>query len=311
MTFRKIFKRIKNDIVYIFIRFIIGFFRMLPREAALTFSSLLGRIVPYFAVKEVKLAIKHLTIAFGGEKDEKEIRRLAHETFRHMAMNFVDTVRLKVMSPDEVKKWSVPHNIDRLWEALKKGHGVICLSSHTGCWEFLGVYLAVIGVPVSAIVRKLYDPRLEKMLVESRTGWGINNISRSHDTRDIIHALRKGDMLGILVDQDTKVKGVFVDFFGRPAHTATAPALLSYKYKSPILPIFTYRDSKNYHHACFGEPVTIEPTGDREKDIIEITAKCSKETENFIREHPEQWVWFHRRWKTKPKNDINQVLKRA
>ena len=300
MIFRKMFKRIKNDIVYVFIRFIIGFFRMLPRGAALTIGSMLGRIIPYFAGKEVRLAERHLTIAFGSEKNKREIHRLAHETFRQMAMNFVDTVRLKVMSPDDIERWSVPHNIDRLWEALKKGHGVICLSSHTGCWEFLGGYLAVIGVPVSAIVKRLYDPRLEKMLVEMRTGWGINNISRGRNTIDIIHALRKGDMLGILVDQDTKVKGVFVDFFGQPTHTATAPALLSYKYKSPILPIFTYRDSKHFHHICVGEPVTVESTGDRESDIMEITTKCSKVTENFIREHPEQWVWFHRRWKTKP-----------
>jgi len=301
MTFRKIFKRIKNDIVYVFIRFIIGFFRMLPRGAALTIGSVLGRIIPYFAGKEVRLAERHLTIAFGNEKSEGEIHRLAHETFLQMALNFVDAVRLKIMSPDEVKRLCVPHNIDRLWEALDKGYGVICLTSHTGCWEFLGVYLAVIGVPISAVARRLYDHRLEKMLVETRTDRGMNNISRGRNTREIIRTLKKGNLLAILIDQDTKVKGIFVDFFGRPAHTATSPALLSYKYKSPILPIFTYRDSKHRHHICFGEPVTIEPTGDSEKDIIEITARCSKETENFIREHPEQWVWLHRRWKTKPK----------
>ena len=169
MKFRKLFKKVKNDIVYIFIVFIIAFFRMLPRKAAITAGSIFGRIIPFVARKEVKLAEKHLKIAFGGKKSDKEIHRLAHETFRYMAMNFVDTVRLKVMNPDEVKRLCIPHNIDRLWEALGKGYGVICLSSHTGCWEFLGVYLAVIGVPISAIARRLYDPRLEKMLIETRT----------------------------------------------------------------------------------------------------------------------------------------------
>ncbi len=299
MMSRKLFKRIKNDIVYVFIRLVIGFFRWLPRKPALVLGSVLGRIIPYLAVKELKLAKKHLTIAFGGEKDSKEIGRLAHETFRHMAMNFVDTVRLKVTKPEDIKRWSVPHNIDRLWEALKKGYGVIGLTSHAGCWEFLGVYLAVIGVPVSAIARRLYDPRLERMLLETRTAGGVNNIARGYNTKDIIHVLKNGGLLGILIDQDTKVKGVFIDFFGKPAHTATAPALLSLKYNSPILPIFTYRDRKNFHHICIGEPVVIKPTGNSEKDMTEITAECSKATENFIREHPEQWVWFHRRWKTK------------
>ena len=301
MVRRRLNKRIKNDIIYIVVRSIIGFFRLLPRGAALSIGTLLGRIVPYLARKEYKNAVEHLTLAFGNEKNTEEIHRLAHETFSYMALNFVDAVRLDVMSPDEIKSICVPHNIDRLWEALKKGNGIIGLVSHIGCWEFMGVYLAVIGIPVSAITRKLYDERFDKMLVKTRTRVGIKIISRGQNTRDIIRALKEGQFLGILVDQDINVKGVFVDFFGIPAHTSTAPALLSLKYKSPIVPVFTYRDNKQNHHACIGETVFIEPTGDNEKDVTELTAQCSKVTENFIREHPEQWVWFHRRWKTKPK----------
>ena len=198
-------------------------------------------------------------------------------------------------------KVCVPHHIDRLLDAMKKGHGVIVLASHTGCWELSGVYLAVTGIPLSAIVTKLYDQRLEDMLIETRKNAGIKVISRGKDTRNIIRALKKGDVVGVLVDQDTKVKGTFVDFFGKPAHTATAPALLSLKYKSPIVPMFAYRDREHRQHICIGEPVAINPTSDREQDINEITAKCSKVNEDFVREHPEQWVWFHKRWKTKQK----------
>ena len=267
---------------------------------ALSIGSVLGKIIPYFARKELKLAVRHLTIAFGSEKEEKEILRLAHETFRQIAMNFVDTVRIRIMSHDDVIKVCVPHHFDRLRDAMKKGHGVIVLASHTGCWEFSGAYLAVKGIPLSAVVRRLYDPRFEDMLIETREYTGIYVISRGEGTRDIVRVLKKGDVVGILVDQDTKVKGVFVDFFGRHAHTATAPALLSLRYNSPIIPVLTYRDKEHRHHVCIGEPVTIESTGDIEQDIIEITAKCSRVTEQFIREHPEQWVWFHERWKTKP-----------
>ena len=301
MTRRKLFKRIKNNIIYVLIRVIIFFFRVLPRRAALGVGSVLGRIISYVARKELRLAVEHLTMAFGGEKSKKGILRLAHDTFRYIAMNFVETVRLKMMSPEEIKDVCVPHNMDRLWSALEKGHGAIGLTSHTGCWELLGAYLAVSGVPVSVITKRLYDPRFEKMLLETRASSGINNISRGHDTREVINTLKDGHLLGVLVDQDTKVKGMFVDFFGKPAHTATAPALLSLKYKSPIVPMFTYSDREHRHHICIGEPVAINPTGDREKDINEITAKCSKVNEDFIREHPEQWVWFHKRWKTKQK----------
>ena len=302
MAIRKLYKRLKNDVIYVVVRLIIGFFRILPRRASLGLGSLIGRIIPYLAVKEYKHAVDHLTLAFGSEKDPEEINRLAHETFRFIAMNFVDTVRLKVMSSDEVKSVCIPNNIERLWAALEEGHGVLGLASHSGCWELLGVYLAAIGIPTSAVARKLYDQRFEKMLLETRTGGGIKTISRGSDTREIIRVLKKGEFLGILVDQDTKVKGVFVDFFGKPAYTATAPALLSLKYKSPIIPVYTYRDSEHRHHIIVGKTVTIEPTGDRAKDIIKLTEACSKTTENFIRQHPEQWVWFHKRWKTKPED---------
>ena len=189
MARQKLFKWIKNNIIYVLIRVIIFFFRVLPRRVALGVGSVLGRMISYVARKELRLAVEHLTMAFGREKGKKEILRLAHDTFRHITMNFVETVRLKMMSPEEVKDVCVPHNIDRLWSALKKGNGAIGLTSHTGCWELLGAYLAVSGVPVSVITRRLYDPRFEKMLLETRASSGINNISRGHDTREIINTL--------------------------------------------------------------------------------------------------------------------------
>jgi len=297
---RRLLKRIRHDLAWLAVKAAVGFFRMLPRRAALAAGSGIGRLAPYLDRRDYRLAVEHLRIAFGNEKSEEEIRRLARETFRHVAMNFVDVARLGIMSPEEIERVCVPHGIDRLRNAIEQGNGVIGLTSHTGCWELLGAYIAVIGVPIAVIARKLYDPRLEELLVETRVHGGMKNISRGHDTRDIIRSLREGYLLGVLIDQDMKVKGEFVDFFGRPAHTATAPAQLSLRYGAPILPVLTWRDDGHRHHVCIGEPVEIEATGDRERDVVELTARCSRVIEEFIREHPEQWVWFHRRWKTKP-----------
>ena len=111
--------------------------------------------------------------------------------------------------------------------------------------------------------------------------------------------LKSGYTLGVLIDQDNKVKGTFVDFFGVPAHTATAPAYLSLRHNATIVPVFTYRDDFYRHHMCVGESLEIKASGDRDRDVLALTAACSKATENFISEHPEQRVWFHRRWKTK------------
>ena len=307
MKRNKLIKRIRRDVSYVIIRSAIGFFRLLPRKAALALGSAIGRIIPFVARKEYRLAREHLTIAFGAEKSTGEIRRLARDAFRHTAMNFVDTVRLRSMGPDEVKRVCIPHGMDHLWKALAEGHGVIGLTSHTGCWELLGVYLAVSGVPTSAIGARLYDPRLEKMLLDTRTGSGMRNISRGENTRDVIRVLKEGFLLGILIDQDTKVKGEFVDFFGKPSHTAVGPAQLALKYHAPIVPIFTYRDARHYHHACIGEALSFEPTGNLDRDVIALTSLCSNATETFIAEHPEQWVWFHERWKKTPGEQNNNV----
>ncbi|MFC1606453.1 lysophospholipid acyltransferase family protein, partial [Candidatus Latescibacterota bacterium] len=116
-----------------------------------------------------------------------------------------------------------------------------------------------------------------------------------------------GHLVGMLVDQDIKVKGDFVDFFGKPAHTAIAPALLSLKFDIPIIPLFSCRDEKDIHHIYVGERITTELSGDKYNDILSLTDKASLATEAFIREHPEQWVWFHRRWKTRPDNENQPV----
>jgi Kdo2-lipid IVA lauroyltransferase/acyltransferase len=295
------FKKLKRDISFILISGIIGFLRFLPRNAALSFGSMIGRLIPLIDRKIFKDSIRHLTIAFGAEKSAGEIRGIARKSFIGLCMNFVDTVRLHKMSPEEVISVCVPHNMNILREAVAQGKGVIGLTSHAGCWELLGAYMAINGISVSVIANKLYDSRFEKMMTETREGKGLKVISRGQDTREIIRSIKAGDLLGVLIDQDMKVKGDFVDFFGIPAFTATAPAGLSLRYDAPILPIFTYMDSERQHHICVGKEVKIEKTGDIDKDILELTARCLKANEQFVREHPDQWVWFHDRWKTKPK----------
>ncbi len=295
----KLLKKLKNESAYRIISGIIGLMRLLPRKTALRTGSFLGNLASRIARKEYRLAVEHLTLAFGDEMRGEKIRGLARDAFRNMAINFVDTVRIRTMSPEEIRSVCIPHGMERM-EALKGGKGVICLTSHTGCWEMLGSYLVASGIPLAVIAKRLYDPRLEEELLRSRIHAGFRVISRGRDTREIIRSLREGYFLGTLIDQDTKVKGEFVDFFGKPAHTATAPAYLALRYKIPIIPVFTFRDGDDMHHVCIGNPIAIEETGDNKRDVAALTARCSRVIEDFIREHPEQWVWFHRRWKTRP-----------
>jgi Kdo2-lipid IVA lauroyltransferase/acyltransferase len=293
-------KRIKRTFSYYLIRVVIGLFRMMPRRVALWIGEVFGRIAPVIARKEMRLAREHLTMAFGSSMNQKEIDRLAREMFRYLSLNFIDTVRVRAVSQDEIRTICIPHHMERLHDAIAKGKGVVGLTSHAGCWELTGVYITTEGIPTSAVGAQLYDPRLQELLQDSREGAGIENIARGKDTREILKALKRGRLLGILTDQDIKAKGVFVDFFGRSAHTAVAPAVLSLRYGAPILPILTWRDTGHRHHLCVGEPITVPPSGDFDTDVKALTAACSRVVEEFIREHPAQWVWFHKRWKQKP-----------
>ena len=297
----KFYKKLRRDAAYLLIVGFVWFFRSMPRRAALAIASLIGRAAPFFARKEVRLAEQHLKMVFGDSKSNEEIHHLAREVFRYAAMNFVDTVRVKVMTTSDMERIVVPHNIEQLKKRHDSGTGALLLSAHTGCWELFGSYITSIGYPVHVVARKLYDPRLDVLLNESRIQRKMKVISRGENTRDILRAFKKGGFVGFLIDQDiVNVKGVFVDFFGKPAHTASGPAMLALRFKVPVISIFGYRDEQHRHHVVIGDPIEFEPTGDTEQDIIELTAKMSKATEDFIREHPEQWPWFHKRWKTQP-----------
>lgn len=299
MANNKVIKKIRRDIAFHLISFFIKFFRLIPRRVGLTIASVLGRIAPFVARKEYRLAVRHLTMAFGGEKSPDEIRTLAREVFRNLAMNFADTVRVGALTSEELEAMYNPVNVEEVWRRIDTSHGVILLMAHLGCWESMAAYLCSHGVRLSAIARKLYDPRLERLLYESRTSVGIHIISRGGNTRDIVKCLKSGGALGILVDQDINVKGEFVNFFGRPAHTAISPALLSFKYGSSLLLCVDYRDNSHKHNLIL-KPIEFERTGDTKKDVTDLMQRVSSELEQVIREHPEQWVWFHKRWRTQP-----------
>jgi len=301
---RRFQKIVKKTFVYFLIRLIIWIIRSLPRNIALGVCEKLGRIAFAVLNKEREKTIKHLKMAFGKEKNVNEIHTIARNVFMNLGRNLVDTVRVSDMSTEDILSFTKSEGTEHVENALAKGRGGIILSAHAGAWEYLGGFIAAKFGGLHVISKKLYDPRLERILVQSRHKSRYRNLSRGNSSREIIKTLRSNKLLAILIDQDTKVKGIFVDFFGQPAHTATAPAVLSLKYGSSIIPSFIYLDEDNVQHTVFRELISIEPTGDSEEDVRRTTQECSYAIESFIREHPDQWVWMHRRWKTKPPEEI-------
>lgn len=241
--------------------------------------------------------MRHLTWAYGKDRSSGEIRRMAKSVFLHFSTVAVDAIRIPVIIRNNIDRYVTAEGIEHLETAVAEGKGVILITGHFGNWELLGTWLAQKGYPLKVVGTSAYDPRLDNMIVETRNKAGYFNIARGKGTREIIRCLRNGQLIGMLIDQDTSVEGVFVQFFGRWAHTATGPAVLAQKFKCPVVPIFIrLRRDLTYRIEC-QSAITLSQTGEEETDILTNTQKCSDAIEQMIRRYPAQWVWMHERWK--------------
>lgn len=303
MSNKPLNKRIKNTLIYWFILFFVKCFRTAPRMVSIRFMRGLARVGFYLVRSEREKTIRHLTIAFGNEKSPEEIRELAKKVFIHFATIAVDAVRIPNIVDSGINNLVSKVNTEIGEKYRDEGRGPIILTGHFGNWELMGAWLAQNGFRLKVVGRSSYDERIDRLITTTRNNAGYENIPRGKGTREIINTLRQGRPLGILIDQDTKVEGVFVDFFGRKAHTAVGPVVLAKKFNLPIVPFFLHlKDDFTYQVECLDE-IELQDTGDEEKDLVANVQKCSDAYEIIIRRHPEQWVWMHERWKKRPSDE--------
>jgi len=297
-------KRVKNWFLFRLITFLISFLNFLPRSTAISLGSFLGRVA-YFIIRDArKRTITNLSLAFGDRFNKKGLRRLGSQVFANLGKNVVDAVRLGKMSWEDLEKITEIEGLKHLDEAYRLDKGVIGITGHIGNFELIAAYFSLRGYRMSVVGRELYDPRLDRLLVRNRESVSLENIPTSRGVKPIMRALKAGRFLGVLADQDSsRVRGVFVNFFGRPARTPAGPGLLSYKTGSPIIPMAILRKGKNRYKIVVKPRVELGFSGDREKDLIDLTQEYTSVLESIIREHPSQWLWMHDRWRSKPEGD--------
>jgi len=293
-------KRIKNDSIYLVALFFVKVLRLLPRSAALSVMRRLGGWVFHLARKEREKTVRHLTWAFGKEKRPEEIMALARSVFRHFGAAVADAVRVPLLSPDQLTRLVRVQGEEHLSAALAAGRGAIILTAHFGNWELLASWISRRGYPLKVVGRSAYDPRLDRMIVAGRQQAGYTNIARGKATREIVRTLHQNQCLGLLIDQDTQVEGVFVDFFNRPAHTAIGPAVLSKKFGAAVIPSFIHLLPDDTYQIEFFPAIKWADGEGVSTDWTAPVQQCSNVIEDMIRRHPEQWVWMHERWKKTP-----------
>ena len=303
--FKKIRRKIRYSVILGLARFMIFISRFFPRTLWLTLCGWLGLLAYHFAGRSRSLTLKHLTLVFGNEKTAEEIKSLSREVFIMMGKNGGDIIRsFNYHKPSDFDKFRITHNPEIAEKAYAKGKGVIFLTGHCGAFELAGTEMSLRGYKPLIIGTPLKDNRLNSLLWRQRSKLGAAAIERGKETVRMLKTLKSGGTIGILIDQDTRVKSVFVDFLGIPCATPIGAAVLALKTEAVVVPIFLHLREDGMQEVNFYPEVELVRTGNEEEDIRINTQKFNDIIGQEIRKHPAQWVWIHERWKTKPGEEI-------
>lgn len=298
---KKIRRGIKYPILLFFIRCFILTIRLLPRNFVLRVFRRLG-LLAFRVVKGERLkTIKNIKFAYGDTLTDEQVTTMARNVFAHQALNFADYLHtLGYRTRKDFSKLIDFVGEENLKVEYEKGKGVLCLVSHTGSWEFSAIMPPVMGYETTAVSKALANKKINDLIIGYREKRGMKNISRGKAYPLLIEALAKGECMIIMIDQDTLVKGTYVDFFGKKAFTPIGAARLALDSGSPVVPMFMKRLPNNRHQFTIYPALETIRTGNDDHDLVENTKLYTQVIENIIRETPDQWVWMHERWKTTP-----------
>lgn len=275
------------------------FLRNLPLSVSRGIASGIGFVLGNIIRIRSKVALENLRQAFP-EKPYKELNDIYKQCWKHMMRVGVEFAKLPDLDVETMGKYIEYENLDVFKKALDKGKGIIFVSGHLGNWEWLGGCASLTGFPVTYVITTQSNKRVEQWINDLRGSTGIKIIYKDQAIRGVFSSLKKNEAIAMLSDQNGGHQGVFVPFFNRLASTFKGPAMFHLKTGSPII-YGTALRQKNGKYKVKMEELTFDTlTDDREEDIRIIMTEVTARLERDIRQYPEQWLWLHRRWKTRP-----------
>jgi KDO2-lipid IV(A) lauroyltransferase len=297
-------RAVKVLVEYGLARSLLGFFGILPRRAADVAARVLAWLGFHFARRQRRAGLQNLRLTFP-ELSEQEREQILRGCFRNLGRLLVEFSRFPQLHKSNISDLVIQDGLENYLAALRRGNGVICLTAHLGAWELSSFAHSIFGYPMKFIVRQIDNPRVESLISRYRSLGGNMPIHRRNAGRKLIRALRNNETVGILFDQNTtRSEGVFVDFMGIPAATTPAVATLALRTGAAVVPGFLiWDDSIRKHRLRFDPPLELKATDNPEQDILDNTKLFNQVLEKYIRKYPDQWLWIHRRWKTRPEGD--------
>lgn len=302
MNREEIFKRFRRLMARRALKICSLIINALPERAAYTFADLLAKVGYILVVRQRRVALESLRIAFGKEKSENEIKEIARATFESLAKGMVELLFF-MERPLLVKKRVKIIGKEYLDRAFQEGNGAIGVSAHFGNFPLMLLKFVQEGYKTNAIIRYARDEKVEKYFQRKRTELGLKTIysqPRKACVEASIKSLRDNELLFIPLDQNFGTGGVFVEFFGRQAATATGPIVFALRTKAPILPMFIIRERDDTHKIIIEPPLYMEEKESYKETIVHNISRITKLIESYIRKYPHEWGWIHRRWKSRP-----------
>lgn len=276
--------------------------RLLPRRLALAIGAQAGSFVYDLLASEREKVLAHLELAFGKDKTDPQIRSIARQVFVNCAKSGVDWILYPRFNRSNWDHWVYcGDGLSKVDQVLARGKGLIMVTGHFGNWEILASTFTVRGYTGCVIGRRIYYEPYNRLIVKTRLSKGVRTLYRDESPKEILKALKANQIVGIVADQDVEaIESIFIPFFGELAYTPVGPAKLSLSTGAPIVPGFIVRNRDNSYQLIVEDPIIPDPEAPRTEEIERITRLWSASIENRVRQAPEQWVWMHRRWKTRP-----------
>jgi KDO2-lipid IV(A) lauroyltransferase len=288
------------NLQYLIARLLLGAFAILPVRVGFAISAAMARVFFLVSGKLRRVGERNLEIAFP-DLPASERRRLLRGCFANLGRLLAVFAHV-TNQPEELKSLIDCEGLEHLEAAEKSGRGVILFTGHIGAWELSSFGLSLFGHPMSFLVRRIDNPNIEAMIDRARTRLGNRTIDKRSAAREMLQIMQSGGTLGILVDLNTLDReGIFVDFFGVPASTTFMLAKLALRTNAQVLPVFApWDESRKRFVLKTDEPLKFESTGDETEDVRRLTQAFTSVVEKYVRQYPDQWLWIHRRWKTRP-----------
>jgi len=287
---------------YIAVRFVNFVASFLPRQEIPAVASSLAAIIRIADRRHRRVAYHNLasvTPKIPKSRHAEIVKRL----YQHLVTSFLEMHHIRRIRKKRFLSILTRGNLSSIGCSLANRRPAIFVTAHLGNWDFAGALLALLAPPFYAVARPLDNPFLERYISGLREKLGLGIIQKRGAIRKLLSLLRNGVNVGIVADQNAPTDHIFVPFLGRKAATIRTPALLAVKTRTPIIPVCLVREKVLRYRLLLGKPIIPEEECSQDKDVARMTLAFTRQFERWVRAFPHQWLWTHRRWKTRPKGE--------